>query len=92
MQLESAAYLWDVRAAGNGVATFTSVLTQESYVVDELRKSAVERQLEIVGEALNKLRKPPSGCLRFSRSSTGCFPSLSEVCRRRPVRDAVCDS
>lgn len=57
MQPESAAYLWDVRAAGNRIATFTAELTQESYAVDELRKSAVERQLEIVGEAMAKLRK-----------------------------------
>jgi uncharacterized protein with HEPN domain len=57
MQPESAAYLWDVRAAGRRVATFTAELTQDSYAGDDLRKSAVERQLEIVGEALNKLRK-----------------------------------
>lgn len=57
MQPDSAAYLWDVRASGDRVATFTAGLTQEEYADDELRKSAVERQLEIVGEALNKLRK-----------------------------------
>ena len=57
MQPESAAYLWDVRAAGRRVATFTAELTQDSYAGDDLRKSAVERQLEIVGEALGQLRK-----------------------------------
>lgn len=57
MPPESAAYLWDVRAAGNRVASFTAGLTQQSYAADELRRSAVERQLEIVGEALTKLGK-----------------------------------
>ncbi len=57
MQPESAAFLWDVRAAGVRITTFTEGLTAASYVADELRKSAIERQLEIGGEALNRLRK-----------------------------------
>ena len=57
MQPESAAFLWDVREAGVRITTFTEGLTGESYAADELRKSAVERQLEIIGEALNRLRK-----------------------------------
>ena len=57
MQPESAAFLWDVRAAGVRITTFADVLTAASYAADELRKSAVERQLEIIGEALNRLRK-----------------------------------
>ena len=51
MQPESAAFLWDVREAGVRITTFTEGLTGESYAADELRKSAVERQLEIIGEA-----------------------------------------
>ena len=57
MQPESAAFLWDVRAAGVRITTFADGLTAASYAADELRKSAVERQLEIIGEALNRLRK-----------------------------------
>lgn len=57
MQPDSAAFLWDVHAAAHRVAVFTVGLTSASYAEDELRKSAVERQLEIIGEALNKLRK-----------------------------------
>ena len=54
---ESAAFLWDVRAAGVRITTFADGLTAASYAADELHKSAVERQLEIIGEALNRLRK-----------------------------------
>ena len=57
MQPDSAAFLWDVRAAGVRITTFAYGLTAASYAADELRKSAVERQLEIIGEALNRLRK-----------------------------------
>jgi len=56
MQPESAALLWDVRGAAERIATFVSGLTEASYREDELRKSAVERQLEILGEALKNLR------------------------------------
>lgn len=56
MQPESAALLWDARAAAERIATFVSGLTEATYRNDELRKSAVERQLEILGEALKNLR------------------------------------
>ena len=39
------------------ITTFAYGLNAASYAADELRKSAVERQLEIIGEALNRLRK-----------------------------------
>jgi uncharacterized protein with HEPN domain len=56
MRPESAALLWDVRAAAERIGTFVSGLTEASYREDELRKSAVERQLEVLGEALKNLR------------------------------------
>ena len=57
MQPESAALLWDVHAAATRVAGFITGLDADTYAADELRRSAVERQLEIVGEALKNLRK-----------------------------------
>src|SRR4051794_31888214 len=57
MQPEAAAFLWDVRNAADRIATFITGMTVEDYLADELRRSAVERQLEIVGEALNNLRR-----------------------------------
>ena len=52
MRPESAALLWDVGAAAERIGTFVSGLTEASYREDELRTSAVERQLEVLGEAL----------------------------------------
>lgn len=56
MHPESAALLWDVRAAAERIGTFVSGLTQALYREDELRTSAVERQLDVLGEALKTLR------------------------------------
>jgi uncharacterized protein with HEPN domain len=57
MRPESAAYLWDVENAASRVISFVDGLSVERYALDDLRRSAVERQLLIVGEALNNLRK-----------------------------------
>ncbi|GAB3582214.1 DUF86 domain-containing protein [Leifsonia lichenia] len=57
MRPESAAHLWDVQEAAERIASFIAGLTQDSYIADDLHRSAVERQLLIVGEALNNLRK-----------------------------------
>lgn len=57
MRPEAAAFLWDVRNAADRISAFIGGLTQDEYLADELRRSAVERQLEIIGEALNNLRR-----------------------------------
>jgi uncharacterized protein with HEPN domain len=57
MQPESAALLWDVNAAAIRIVEFIGGLDERGYASDDLRRSAVERQLEIVGEALKNLRK-----------------------------------
>ncbi len=57
MRPEAAAFLWDARRAAELVQQFCSGLTVDGYVADALVRSAVERQLAIVGEALNRLSK-----------------------------------
>ncbi|MAM53921.1 MAG: hypothetical protein CMH35_03580 [Microbacterium sp.] len=57
MRPEAAAFLWDVRNAADRVSSFIEGVTQGEYLGDDLRRSAVERQLEIIGEALNNLRR-----------------------------------
>ena len=51
MRPESAALLWDVHAVATRITEFIAELGADGYTADELRRSAVERQLEIVGEA-----------------------------------------
>jgi len=46
------AFLWDMLQAARSVLAFTSGRTFEEYLGDLMLRSAVERQLEIVGEAL----------------------------------------
>ena len=57
MRPESSAFLWDAKEAALQVTTFIADLDEAGYRQDALRRSAVERQLEIVGEALGNLRR-----------------------------------
>lgn len=57
MQRDPRTYLWDARQAARRVAAFVAGRTWDEYAADDLLRSAVERQCEIVGEALNKLRQ-----------------------------------
>ncbi len=49
------AYLWDMREAAKLVTSFLQDISYVSFCKDELRKSAVERQLEIFGEAARRI-------------------------------------
>jgi uncharacterized protein with HEPN domain len=51
------AYLWDVQEAAEAIREFTQGLDAAGYAANSLVRSAVERQFEIIGEALNRLSK-----------------------------------
>lgn len=57
MKREPIAYLEDIIEAGNSVVDFTNKLNIQSYKENKLIRSAVERQFEIIGEALKELKK-----------------------------------
>lgn len=57
MQRDPRAFLWDVKQAVAAITEFTAGLDAAGYRASPLIRSAVERQFEIIGEALNRLSK-----------------------------------
>jgi len=57
MRLEVRKYLFDMHEAVELIVQFTVGRNFEDYVADAMMRSAVERQFEILGEALGKLVK-----------------------------------
>ena len=57
MQRDARAYLWDAVQAANSVRAFIRGRNYEAFAEDDLVRSAVERQLQIVGEAMAQLAK-----------------------------------
>jgi uncharacterized protein with HEPN domain len=56
MPPESKKFLWDMRHAARNISDFTRGRTEQQYLTDLMLRSAVERQFEILGEALSQLR------------------------------------
>lgn len=52
-----AKYLWDACRAAERILRFTAGRDYNNYLADEMLRSAVERQFEIVGEAFSGLRR-----------------------------------
>jgi uncharacterized protein with HEPN domain len=57
MQPETPALLWDARKAARLIAQFVEDRTWHDYESDTMLRSAVERQFEIIGEALRRLSR-----------------------------------
>lgn len=57
MRPETPAHLWDACEAAKKTRAAIDGLNLDEYLADWIRQSAVERQLEIVGEALGRIRR-----------------------------------
>ena len=57
MRLESKKYLFDIQQAAKSITEFTRNKQFSDYERDAMLRAAVERQFEIIGEALRRLAK-----------------------------------
>jgi uncharacterized protein with HEPN domain len=57
MRLEAKKYLFDIERAAGLVARFTAGKEFSDYEQDDMLRSAVERQFEVIGEALTQLAR-----------------------------------
>ena len=63
MKGEVLAHLHDIVEAGKAIKTFVEGRAFEHYGSNEQLRSAVERKFEIIGEALNRIRRDESAVL-----------------------------
>ena len=75
---DAAKYLWDARRATERIARFTADRTFDDYLADDMLRAAVERQFEIIGEALGGLR-------RADAALAAVIPDLSRIVALRNV-------
>jgi uncharacterized protein with HEPN domain len=71
--------LWDVRQSADSIAAFVQAAGSLTYAADLKLRSAVERPLEIAGEALNRL----------SRESPEIAARLPDLRRAIAMRNAL---
>lgn len=57
MRPETPAHLWDAVEAAKRLRVLTTGVTRAEYLADWIRQAAAERQVEIIGEALNRVRR-----------------------------------
>jgi hypothetical protein len=56
-QADPRKYVWDALQAAERASRFTKGRSFDDYLADDMLRAAVERQFEIIGEALGNLRR-----------------------------------
>ncbi|MSO99974.1 MAG: DUF86 domain-containing protein [Acetobacteraceae bacterium] len=74
----AAKHLWDARRCAEKIARFTAGKSFDDYLEDDLLRSGVERQFEIIGEAFSGLR-------RTDPALAATIPDLSRIVAFRNV-------
>jgi uncharacterized protein with HEPN domain len=67
MQLEVQKYLYDIHQAAARIGEFTAGKQFEDYRTNAMLRAAVERQFEIIGEALSQLSRVDSSVVERIR-------------------------
>lgn len=75
---QAASFLWDARRAAERITRFTASRTYDDYLDDDMFRSAVEREFEIIGEAF-------AGLHRVDPSLAAQLPDLPKVIAFRNV-------
>ncbi|EME62862.1 hypothetical protein G352_16030 [Rhodococcus ruber BKS 20-38] len=78
MRPEAPGLLWDARKAARLIAQSVADRTWHEYESDAMLRSAVERQFEIIGEALNRLS-------RLDSDTATLIPDLPRIVAFRNV-------
>lgn len=78
MNPEARKHLWDARCAAERIARFTAGRTFADYLADEMLRAAVERQFEIIGEAL-------AACRRVDPATAAEIPDLARIIAFRNI-------
>jgi uncharacterized protein with HEPN domain len=71
-------FLWDAQQAAERIVRFTANRSFENYLADDMLRAAVERQFEIIGEALGGLK-------RLEPETAGAISDLSRIVAFRNI-------
>lgn len=68
MKADTTAHLHDIIQAANAIKLFAAGRTFGDYANDDILRSAIERKCEIIGEALNRIRRDDTDVLEHIRN------------------------